>query len=181
VTATGGVLYEWFTGTAPNTSNPAGTGATVNVIPAASPTLYWVRVTNACGSADSSSVSVGVIAPVKFYTLTPCRAYDSRLYYDGALPGGTTRYVEAYYCGVPYQAKAVSVNITAVFPASGGWLTVFPATTSIVPPTSTLNYKAGQTRANNAIVGVGSYGSMYVNNGGTQPVHFIIDVNGYFY
>jgi len=180
VTATGGVLYEWFNGTAPNVSNPVGTGATLNVIPPASPTLYWVRVSNACGSVNSSSVPVSLVVPAKFYTLTPCRVYDSR---NGGSPlqGGQSRYVEAYWCGVPYGARAVAVNVTAVSPPAGGWLTLFPAVTSIVPATSTLNYQIGKTRANNAIVAVGSYGSMYVNNGGSQPVHFIIDVSGYFY
>jgi len=181
VTATGGVTYEWFAGSAPSTANPVGTGATIDIVPTASPSLYWVRVANACGSANSTTLSISVVPPTKFYTVTPCRAYDSRQYYNGELPPNINRYVEPYYCNVPYGAKAVSVNVTVVGPSASGWLTLFPTTTSIVPPTSTLNYQAGKTRANNAIVAVGSYGSMYVNNGGSQPVHFIIDVNGYFY
>jgi hypothetical protein len=46
---------------------------------------------------------------------------------------------------------------------------------------STINYRAGQTRANNAIVPLGLFGDINVVSG--QPsgtVHFILDVNGYF-
>jgi hypothetical protein len=57
---------------------------------------------------------------------------------------------------------------------------VYPAG-SAVPATSTINYRAGQTRANNAIVPLGLSGDINVVSG--QPsgtVHFILDVNGYF-
>jgi len=49
------------------------------------------------------------------------------------------------------------------------------------PPVSTLNYRAGQTRANNAVVLLGPAGDFRVASG--QPagtVQVIVDVNGYF-
>jgi len=51
-----------------------------------------------------------------------------------------------------------------------------------VPLVSTINFIAGQTRANNAIVQVGDAptGSVVVLNGAAGTVHFILDVNGYF-
>ena len=46
---------------------------------------------------------------------------------------------------------------------------------------STLNWKPGQTRANNAIVSLGSSGDMVVHvDQASGSVHLIIDVNGYF-
>ena len=51
-----------------------------------------------------------------------------------------------------------------------------------MPGSSTLNFRAAQTRANNAIVPLGAAGAIAVVSG--QPpggsVHVIIDVNGYF-
>ena len=44
------------------------------------------------------------------------------------------------------------------------------------------NSSAGQTRANNAVVQVGGGGFAGINiqNDSAGPVHFILDVNGYF-
>jgi len=66
-------------------------------------------------------------------------------------------------------------------PSAGGYVTLFPAGQPL-PLTSSINYAAGQTRANNAIISVDATGRMAafagVPTGGT--VHVIIDVVGYF-
>jgi hypothetical protein len=50
-----------------------------------------------------------------------------------------------------------------------------------VPTASTINYSAGLTRANNAIVPLGVSGDLAVYSGqGAGTVHVILDVNGYF-
>jgi hypothetical protein len=57
---------------------------------------------------------------------------------------------------------------------------LFPGGTS-APQTSTIDYRAGQTRANNAIVLLGAGGDFRVLC--SQPsgtVQFIVDVTGYF-
>jgi len=62
VQATGTSLqYQWYRGAAPDVSSPvAGAStATATDTPPAS-TNYWVRVSNTCGSKDSSSVAVTV-------------------------------------------------------------------------------------------------------------------------
>jgi hypothetical protein len=53
--------YQWYVGTAGNVSTPVsgGTGTSINVTPTAT-TLYWVRVTNACGAIDSNAATVTV-------------------------------------------------------------------------------------------------------------------------
>jgi hypothetical protein len=65
-------------------------------------------------------------------------------------------------------------------PSADGYLTLSPNGLPM-PNVSTINYRAGQTRANNAIVVLGLNGDIAVfcaQSSGT--VEFILDVNGYF-
>jgi hypothetical protein len=65
-------------------------------------------------------------------------------------------------------------------PTAPGDLSLFPAGTP-APLVSAINYRAGQTRANNAIVGLSGAGALAVYcNQGSGTVHVILDVNGYF-
>jgi hypothetical protein len=65
-------------------------------------------------------------------------------------------------------------------PTTTGHLRLFPAG-GAEPLASALNYTAGLTRANNAIVGLGGAGEIAVRVGqGSGTVHVIVDVNGYF-
>ena len=121
-----------------------------------------------------------------FHTLSPCRIVDTRnpsgAYGGPALAGGGVRsFVVTGQCGIPATAKSVAVNLTVTQPSSGGHITVFPAGGAI-PQTSVLNFSAGQTRANNAVLLLGTGGSASFSTalppGGT--VHLIVDVNGYF-
>jgi hypothetical protein len=129
------------------------------------------------------AVSTG---PTDFYSLTPCRLLDTRLaagpYGAPAVPAGSERVVLATgRCSIPGGAKAVSVNATAVTPAAAGNLRFFPGD-GTAPNASALNFAAGQTRANNAIVMLASSGSgtFAVRNSATASVDVVIDVNGYF-
>lgn len=56
---TGPLSYQWYVGTTGNTGTPVpgGTNAQVSVSPTTT-TNYWVRITNACGQADSNSATV---------------------------------------------------------------------------------------------------------------------------
>jgi hypothetical protein len=120
-----------------------------------------------------------------FYTLAPCRVADTRgpVAPKGgpALTAGAFRtFALVGQCGIPPEANAVSVNLTVTQPTALGHISVFPSGTPL-PLVSTLNYRAGQTRANNAIVAVGADGAITVVCAQTSgTVHFIIDVNGYF-
>ncbi|HEX9286445.1 MAG TPA: hypothetical protein VF999_04165 [Thermoanaerobaculia bacterium] len=121
-----------------------------------------------------------------FHTLPPCRIVDTRNspgpYGGPALAAGDVRsFVLAGQCGVPPTAKSVAVNLTVTQPSSGGHITAFPAGGG-APSTSTVNFSAGQTRANNAVLPLGATGGISVSSvlsaGGA--VHLIVDVNGYF-
>jgi hypothetical protein len=83
-------------------------------------------------------------------------------------------------CGIPTSAKTVSFNITVTGPTAQGHLTLYPGGEA-VPLFSSINYRSGQTRANNAIVRLGNGGTLAVFSGqATGTVHFIADVNGWF-
>jgi hypothetical protein len=126
----------------------------------------------------------GVPNNTSFYTLTPCRILDTRLdpgpLGGPALAAGSTRVFPIWnQCNVPPTAKSVSVNITVTQPTSAGHLILFPGGTP--PGVSAINFRAGQTRANNAIVPLSGTGTISVADGqGSGTTHFILDVNGYF-
>jgi hypothetical protein len=119
-----------------------------------------------------------------FYTLTPCRILDTRdpdgLWGGPALSAGAVRsFMIAGRCFVPATATSISINATVTQPTALGHLTLFPGG-SPLPLASTINYRAGQTRANNAIVLMGANGTLSVACGqATGTTHFILDVNGY--
>lgn len=178
--------YQWYMGASGDTSSPVGgaTSATLNVTPA-STTSYWVRVTTTCSgtvSVDSSTATVTVTTPgaagTTFNVLTPCRIVDSRQ--STPLNGDSDRTVAVSgKCGVPAGARAVAVNLTAVSPSQTGFFALYIGNT-VWGGTSTMNYRSGKTRANNAVVPLSPDGKVGVRNGSTVSTHFIIDVSGYF-
>jgi hypothetical protein len=138
---------------------------------------YALSVTGTLGSGANNT---------KFYTVAPCRAVDTRNPVGPlggpALAGGAVRtFTIAGQCAVPLTAKSISINATVVQPTSGGYLTLFPGGTA-TPLASTINFGAGQIKANNAIVRLGTNGTLSVlaGQGGGNTVHFLLDVNGYF-
>ena len=135
----------------------------------------------------------GVSAALAFYTLTPCRLVDTRGPFG---PAGAPALVPGWHrvlrvagpCGVPPTARAVSANVTVTGAAGAGHVTFFPGDVypgaAVGPPgVSTVNFAAGQTRANNAILSLATSGSGTVavlNGSPSGAVHLIVDLNGYF-
>jgi hypothetical protein len=122
-----------------------------------------------------------------FHPLVPCRVFDSRNTSgpDSAAPplaAATSRVLSlAGRCGIPPTAAALSANVTVVDPAASGSLVLYPGDQP-VPAASTVSFRTGRTRANNAILRIATDGSgtLGVSNGAAGPVQFIVDVNGYF-
>jgi hypothetical protein len=143
-------------------------------------------VQNVDGSATSLPVPV-VVAPdagMGFYTLTPCRVLDTRASAPLTTNGRLLIPVAgAAGCGVPATAKAVALNLTAVTPSAAGYVVVYPGNYPL-PPISTINFRAGQVRANGAVLPLSSdgVGSLLANAnvGGGGNVHLLVDVDGYF-
>ena len=66
-TGTAPLTYQWYRGTAPDTTNPVGTNSASFTTPAlTTATSYWVRVSNTFGTLNSSTatISIGVGAGI---------------------------------------------------------------------------------------------------------------------
>jgi uncharacterized repeat protein (TIGR01451 family) len=128
----------------------------------------------------------GETAPGGFFSVLPCRAIDTRgpsgTWGGPALVAQAERvFPLAGRCGIPPTARAVALNLTVTGPTGIGHLRAYPATLSPPPTTSVLNFAAGLTRANNAVVELSPAGEIAVFNGmklGTT--HLVLDVTGYF-
>jgi hypothetical protein len=83
-------------------------------------------------------------------------------------------------CGIPSDAKSAFLNVTVTQASAPGDLRLYPGGTP-VPLASAINYRAGETRANNAATPLGSSGSLAVRcDQSSGNVQAIIDVTGYF-
>jgi hypothetical protein len=133
---------------------------------------------SACFTATGSSGA-------QFYTIPPCRIVDTRNpagpYGGPALAANVNRtFVVQGLCGVPVGAKAAAFNLAVTLSTAAGDLRVFPGGAPL-PLVSAINWKAGQTRADNAVIQLGPSGDVTVHPdmpGGS--VHLIVDVFGYF-
>ena len=140
---------------------------------------------------DISNANFTILAGVvpvgqDFYSLSPCRIVDTRNPNGPtggpALAGGAIRtFPIAGSCGVPADAQAVAVNLSALQPTSPGYLVLFPS--GITPPVvSTITFSTGEVRSNNAILGLNGStpGSIDAQAVLTGTMHFALDVTGYF-
>ena len=176
---------------------------TWQVIPAAAPTVnlpgatawwdttgypagsYQVKMTvaNSLGTAISA-ISTVILLPAQasnFYTVAPCRAYDSRS--TTALGSGLVRTISVTSCGIPADARSVAGNLTVVSPTGPGAIALFPGNYP-VPGTTTINFAVNAVRANSVVMTMASDGTGTLNlfaslsNSGNLQV--IFDVSGYF-
>ena len=162
------------------TAGSAGTPLTLNVGLTLGPCPY--------GGASAIVTVLPAGSAVPFYTVPPCRVVDTRGAAGPtggpALPaaGGVDRaFVLAGSCGIPAGATAVSANLTVVSPPAGGTLELYRGDGAPVGIAS-IWFNPGKTRANNAMLqlSLDGSGTVKVNNASAGPVHFVLDVNGYF-
>ncbi|HEX5719844.1 MAG TPA: hypothetical protein VF179_27060 [Thermoanaerobaculia bacterium] len=131
----------------------------------------------------SAFAHVDPIPGQDFFTTMPCRVLDTRQQGPALASGVERTFAVEGLCGIPATARAVVVNITAVQPAGAGYVVLHPGDLA-APLTSTINFAAGATRANNAILALAFDGTgrlaatPAVAGGGT--VHLILDVSGWF-
>jgi len=178
-----------ITGTTFQDTTPLTSGQTVFYIVRAVDTANGLEETNSvvrssAPTGPSGTVCSSTPGPLGFFTVAPCRLADTRMSTPPALVAGAQRtfVLTGGACAIPSTAKALSVNITITQPAAGGHLALFPITSGGVPTTSSINFSAGQTRANNAVLQLtnDASGRLVVYNPTAGSVHFILDVNGYF-
>jgi subtilisin family serine protease len=132
--------------------------------------------------------------PADYVPLTPARFLDTRSMATGArtfdgndLGCGAVgqglmnvrTLVVGGRAGIPSTGvDAVAVNVTVVSPTASNYVTVYPSGTP-KPNASNINFVAGQTIPNMAIVKVGNDGKIAIyNEGGSTQV--IVDVVGWF-
>ncbi len=166
---------------------PAATNSRVFVwTPKAPSTPPWgMYRQNALRTGVAPGTPACVPVPLEFFTVASCRAVDTRnavgpLGGPGMAANTTRDFPVRGNCGIPASAKAVALNVTVTGTAGAGDLRFFPS--GLTPPaSSTINWRAGQTRANNAIVFFGSGGSIGIRcDMPAGATHVILDVVGYF-
>ena len=180
-----GATYAWTIGNGTITAG-AGTSSITYTAGSSGPVALSVVVTaNGCSANGAASVPLNPTCG-SFFTIAPCRLVDTRdpigplggpSLAAGAERSFSTRQAS---CGIPDTARSIAVNVTATQATADGDLRLFPGNSG-GPLTSTVNYRAGRTRANNAIVGLDPLGVFSVicsQSGGT--VDLIVDVTGYF-
>lgn len=124
--------------------------------------------------------------PYDYYTLPPCRVVDTRnpTATNGGpiLTAGVTRtFAIRGACGVPMNARAVTLNVTITGASAASFVTLW-SPDHWEPETGTIFFKPTDLAlANGAIVAVGQFDTPDLHaetNAGT--VHLLLDVTGYF-
>ncbi|HRE02503.1 MAG TPA: hypothetical protein PLV68_14465, partial [Ilumatobacteraceae bacterium] len=128
-------------------------------------------------AASPRPEALNVANASKFVPVPPARLADTR---EGTgyqrLDANTIRVEVAGLKGMPDNALAAVLNITAVNTNTSGYITVYP-TGSIRPVASTLNYqRAGQIIPNLSTVLLGVGGSVDIFC--LTPCDVVVDVNG---
>lgn len=135
------------------------------------------------GSAGDATLP----APQAYSPRDPVRLFDSRPGVVGVSespdrttklgPGGKVRVQVAGIAGVPADATAVILNVTATQPTAAGWLTVHPG--GSVPNASNLNFTAGQTAAVHVTATVAADEKIELVNA-LGSTHVIVDLAGWY-
>ena len=182
-----GAIARLTPGAPPSASdfaNGLGSSTVVDLLFGPSPTGTSLYYTTYAGGGQVRRIDYAVTPPpaAVLTTLPPCRAIDTRGNDAPALQAsGTRTFVMTGRCGVPAAATAVAANVTVTGSTASGGLRVGPAGTT--PSLDTVQFRAGQTRANNAVLGLFGTpaGSLTVTTTiPTGTVHVIVDVTGYW-
>jgi hypothetical protein len=180
-----GSTYAWLI---TNGTITAGQGTSQIVFTAGTagtPLTLTVTETQASGCVTGAGFASVTVVPVptaaQYNTVTPCRQLDTRSGSPLAAGGTLLSTLAGAPCAIPSGATSVSVNVTVTEQTADGHLTIYPADGSL-PGTTTIEFKAGLTRANNAVLTLSSdgFGQVNVFNSSGGMVHVILDVNGYF-
>lgn len=190
-----GYLTVFPTGGAPPTASSlnfvANSPPKANLVIVALPASGDISIFNSAGTTQVVVDVEGYVAPVtttgqgSTVTFDPARICDTRVGQPsnpctGRAPtsGGAFDVPVLGRGSIPSSGvEAVVVTITAIDPSAPGYLTAFPAGGSM-PTSSVVNYAAGVTVANSAIIPVGANGdiALYASAGGPNVA---IDAVGY--
>jgi hypothetical protein len=143
-------------------------------------------------ATDSTSGFVGaifqyILPTLSLVPITPTRVLDTRNG-TGGLSGPFTNHAARTFqvtggsSGVPVGARAVVGNLTVTGQTSSGYLYIGPVAMNN-PTSSTLNFPAGDDRANGVTVALGAGGTLsitFVAPSNGPAAHAIFDVTGYY-
>ncbi|HET9127393.1 MAG TPA: glycoside hydrolase family 3 N-terminal domain-containing protein [Propionibacteriaceae bacterium] len=153
---------------------------------AASDPTFAASLTARVARVLALKASVGLVrctVPGGFTPLAPSRVLDTRRGNGATGPVGPNATVHVQIAGrggVPSSGvSAVVLTITETDATGSGYITVYPDGTS-KPVASNLNYPTGDTRANLAVVKLGSNGKVAVTNSSLTTVQLVADVSGYY-
>lgn len=120
----------------------------------------------------STASNAELFKPVK-----PKRIIDTRPAGVRIAAGGTLDVKVTDIAGVPSTATAVVLNVTATDAQATGYLTVYPFNVGL-PPSSNVNFVAGQSIPNVVVSGVSPDGRVKIF--ASAETHVIVDVAGWF-
>ena len=153
------------------------------------PGTYTVSVTETDVDGNQATASHQFSTAGAFYTpVTPTRILDTRkglgVYKDKVAPIAPDSVLQLDVDGVggipATGVTAVALNLTAVDGTRIGYITASPDDATGITKVSNLNFSAGQTVANTAIVAVGPDGIVNLYNGSGGTTDLIADVQGYY-
>ncbi|RPH32661.1 MAG: PKD domain-containing protein, partial [Chloroflexi bacterium] len=151
------------------------------------PGTYSVTLTasDGLGSDAEAKTDFITVRPQQegtYVPLAPARVLDSR--FGTGLSGPFTAHAPRIFQvagtgGVPANAVAVTGTLTVTGQNNGGYAYLGPDPAAL-PPSSTLNFPAGDTRATGVTVALGPGGTLSATVGGATSAHLVFDVTGYF-
>lgn len=109
-----------------------------------------------------------------FDEVTPSRLLDTRIT-GRAAPGSVTRVRIGGRGGIPRDASAAVLNVTAVDPAAPGFLTVYPCTAD-PPEASNVNYLPGMVVPNAVVARMNADGDICIYT--SAATDLLVDVAG---
>jgi hypothetical protein len=151
-----------------------GSGGRVSIFNAGGSTDVILDVSGWVAADGTTTGTAGIFRPT-----TPARILDTRNGIGALAPGQSLNLQVAGQGGVPATGiSAVVINLTATNEVAAGWFSAYPSNVS-TPPTSNVNFAAGQTVANRAVVPLGPDGKITIHNGGGRA-DAVVDVTGWF-
>ena len=157
---------------------PAGTGGAIDI--------FVSDDTDLIIDINGYFAAPNLPLPLAFYPITPCRVADTRVEsgFSGAfgapyLSANVTRIfpMPSSSCGLPATAQAYSLNFGALPYSPLGYLTAWPAGSSL-PLVGTLGSPSGSPVSNAALVPAGTGGAISID--ASADTDLIVDSNGYF-
>jgi hypothetical protein len=162
-------------------------GATMRVGSGGQVCVSVGTINSAPGSSDVILDATGYLTAAGLVQLpmlaSPQRIADTRTSGGPIATGSSRCFAVNGLAGIPADAAAVVLNVTAAGYATKGWLTVYP-NGQAVPATSTLNFDPSEyAMANGTTMAVGASGQVCVSvgtiNSAPGASDVIFDVVGY--